>query len=182
MKKLILVLAFLALLAAPSFASSVGVAVNGGAVVGEASNINLPCDPTSTITADGFTYNIGCNTNFVMAGISNGGETSMTSSTLTVPTSYSLVKYDLQNDSAFQTITLPAGVPGQQLTLQCMGSSQAGTTFVNFQAAGPAGGANFTNIKSAAKGDILILLYVNSSVGWLLENAFGTVTVTLTKS
>lgn len=185
LRKFILVLALMAL-TSPAFAA-VGIAVNGGGAVGQASELNLPCDPTSTITLDGFRYNIGCNANFISSGISNGGETSMTSTTLTVPTSFSLVKYDIQTDSKFQTISLPAGVPGQELTLFCMGQSQSGASpSVTFLPAGPAGGVNFTALKSTAKGDTFTLLYVNSSLGWLLQSwdpgSTNSITVTLTAS
>lgn len=185
MKKILLSFVLLALLLSGSMCfAAVGIIDGSGAAVGQATDLTLPCDPTSAITLDGSRYNVGCNPNFVSTGISNGGETSMTSTTLVVPSSFSLVKYTLQTDSKFQQIALPAGVPGQELALICMGISQPGASpSVTFSAPGPAGGANFTSIKSTAKGDNFLLLYINASVGWLLQSwdpgSSNSITITL---
>jgi|GEM_PF-5341244 len=173
-KKLLLLLVFSAFLATSAFAA-VGI-TEGGAAVGQASQLSLPCDPTAVITLDGFTYNVGCNPNFVMIGIANGGYTSMTTSSLTVPVSYSFVKKAIaaSANTGFSTGTLPAGVPGQTLTILITTVGSSGSWTLT-----PSSSTGWTSIVFNTAGQLVTFLYVNSTVGWIIVEYSGSTLPTI---
>lgn len=169
MKKLSLLTVFALLLFCSSSFAQVAVRENGGGQIGVAGGIDLACDPNSTITDDGFTYRVGCNANFVTAGIANGGSTSMTTVTLVVPTSYSLVRKAIAAAAAgaFSAGTLANGVPGQVLTMVITAVGSSGTFKVT-----PATSTGWTSITFntylVTQPQWATFLYVNNSVGWIV--------------
>lgn len=170
MKKLFsfLTVIILLLLCSLSFAS-VGIHLNGGQAIGAAGDIDLQCDPNSTITDDGFTYRTGCNANFVQAGISNGGSTSMTTAQTTISTSFSLIRKAIAASAnpGFSTSSLPNGVPGQVLTIQITAVGSGGTWTVT-----PVKSTGWTSVLfntfNVSAPQTVCLLYVNNTIGWIV--------------
>lgn len=170
MKKLFSLLTVFALLllCSPSFAQ-VAIRENGGAQVGVAGGLDLACDPDSTITDDGFSYRVGCNSSFVTAGIANGGSTSMTTVQLAVPVAYALVKKAIASavSGSFSAGTLANGKPGQVQTILITAVGASGTFVVT-----PVTRTGWTSITfntyNVSAPQYATLLYVNNTIGWII--------------
>lgn len=165
-----LTLVVLLLYCSVSFAS-VGIRVNG-APYGTATDINLTCAPgtNSQPTADGSLFNLNCSPNLNESGIANGGATSIASTVTAVPVSFAFVRkvVTTNGDPAFTAGTLANGIPGQVLTIFVPGlSPSAASSGGNFTIT-PVKSTGFATIKLSAIGDIISLLYVDDTVGWII--------------
>jgi hypothetical protein len=172
-KKLIM-LAFLAILATPSFAS-VGFKING-VPAGAATDLNVVCGNgvNTSVTSDGSTYNIGCSPNLAESGFANAGYVSLASTSATISPSYTYVLKVLDTDgnAAFTAGNLANGTPGQMLTITAIGFSPGG------------GGGTYTltpttsltlkNVVFTAKGDSVTLVYLDDTNGWIKQSGYGT--------
>jgi len=153
--------------ASPSFAA-VGIKV-GATTQGTATDIQFASNSGGQITNDGSNWQF----NLLLAGIANGGGTTMTTADLAVPVTYGFVKKAISADSAFAAGTLADGVPGQLLAIyitQDLGSVTYTLT--------PDTSTHIQYIAFADVGDIAVLLYIDDTVGWVLVNHTG-LTVTL---
>lgn len=111
------------------------------------------------LTEDGSTWTF----NLILAGIGNGGATSMATSTLAVPIAYGYVNKAIANDAAFTAGTLADGVPGQMLTIhiyQQFGSEVFVVT--------PTTAANYVSLSFNAVDDHVTLLYTDDTTGWVV--------------
>ena len=161
MKKLLLVLALLAL-TAPAFAS-VGVRVNGS-MVGIATDINIGCGTgtNSAVSSDGGIFNILCSPNLVSIGLMNSGYVSLATVDTGIPVSYSYVRKAISNVGT-ATDSLPNGTPGQILVLDITTVAGSGTWTVT-----PVTKTGFTSLVFNAALQKAELLYVSDTLGWIL--------------
>lgn len=159
------------LVTSPSFAA-VGIKKDG-TLNTTATDLNFT-SIGNTITTDGSTATF----NLVLAGAKSGGVTSATSLTTAVSTSYSLIKKVIttNSDAAFTAGTLADGIPGQILTIEVIGSSPTANTTGNFTLT-PTTKSGFTSIKMTALRDVVTLLWADNNTGWIIINAFGSVTI-----
>ena len=105
------------------------------------------------------------------AGTSFSGATSLTSNTTTIPTSYSLVRkvitdevgYSGSTPISYASGTLANGTPGQILTIIITAVTGSGTYTLT-----PATMTGFTSLLFNAALDSATLLYVDSTVGWIV--------------
>jgi len=97
------------------------------------------------------------------AGTTFGGATSIATSVTTIPTSYSLVRKAITDASGFTTGTLANGTPGQILTIFITAVSGSGTFTLT-----PATKTGFTTLYFDAALDSATLLFVDTSVGWIV--------------
>jgi len=167
MRKLALAVIVLFAFASSSFAA-VGIQV-GNTLKGTATNIKFGSNTGGQLTTDGSTWTF----NVLLAGIGNGGATSMASSTLVVPTSYGFVRKNIASDSAFMAGTLADGVPGQMLTVYVT-EDEGSETFVIT----PSTSTTFATASFDAVGDTATFLYIDDTVGWCVIN-YTSVTVAL---
>lgn len=181
MKKLLLSLTALLLSCSVSFAS-VGLRLNG-AIVGTATDINIVCGTgTGTaVTSDGSIYNISCSSSLANVGVASGGGVSQASTTLALSTSYSFVRKVIpsQGESTFTAGTLANGIPGQVLTVYVVGIMPSGGTTGGNYTITPVTSTGFSAVKLTAVKDTVTFLYVDDTVGWIIQSYDGTITVTL---
>lgn len=183
MKKLFSVLMLIALLLTSSVSfASVGVRLNG-VPMGSATDINFVCGTgtNGVVTSDGGIYNIGCSSSLAASGIANGGAVSQTSSTAALSTSYAYVRKVItsNSDALYTAGTLANGIPGQVLTVFVAGISPSGATTGGNYTITPTTSTGFTSVKLTAVKDFATMLYVDDTIGWVLVNYGGTITVTL---
>lgn len=170
MKKLLaLSLVLLLAFTSPSLAA-VGIKVDGVNKY-TATDINFKGAGTM-ITSDGSTTTL----NLVLSGVANGGAVSMATSDTAVSTSYGFTRKAIASDSAYSAGTLADGYPGQILTVFITTVAGSGTFVLT-----PTTKTGFSSLTFDAAKDQATLLFVNSTVGWvLLSNT--AVTVTLSAS
>lgn len=187
MKKLFsfLIIAILLIFSSDSFAA-VGVRVNGQPY-GTATDINFSCGAgiNSQPSADGSIFNANCNPNLATSGIANGGATSVASTVTAVPVSFAFIRKVIpsNNDAAFTAGTLANGIPGQVLTIYVAGLSPSGATTGGNYTITPATSTGFRTIKLSAVNDVISLLYIDDSFGWIIltydPGAASSITITL---
>lgn len=97
------------------------------------------------------------------AGLASGGATTMTTTDTEISTSYSLVDKEISSDPNFQSGTLPDGKPGQLLTMRITSIDGDGTFTLT-----PDTATGFTSLVFEAVDDMVTLLYVDDTVGWIL--------------
>lgn len=99
----------------------------------------------------------------IRAGINSGGATSATTLDTAISTSYSIVDKEIASDPLFQTGTLANGVPGQVLTIRVTVIENNGTFTLT-----PSTAYGFTSLVFEAVNDLVTLLYVDDTVGWII--------------
>jgi hypothetical protein len=115
-----------------------------------------------SVTRDGLTGYINGQSNLILAGIANGGATSMTSTTYAVPTAYGYVGIHL-GPNIGQAYTLANGKQGQILTLNIYQIDGSGTMILT-----PTTKTGFTTLTFDAVDDRATLLFLNTTDGWIL--------------
>lgn len=104
----------------------------------------------------------------MLSGVYDDGSTSVGSSSSISDIGYSLIWKDIPAGS--QSNALPAGSPGQILTIQ-IGADSGGTFILT-----PATATGFTRLVFNDNKDLATLLYVDDTVGWII---LSTVSVTV---
>lgn len=114
-------------------------------------------------------------------GTGNGGATSVASTTVAVPVTFSFVRKVITSnaDAAFTAGTLANGKPGQLLTVYVAGLTPGGATTGGNYTITPTTTTGFTSIKLTAVNDYVTFLFVDSTTGWILFGYHGTVTIVL---
>ena len=159
-------LAALLLALSPSAYAGVAVTKDGVPFV-EATSIDFT-GIGSTLTTDGSKAAF----NLILAGAANGGATSMTTTDTAVSVSYSYVKKALGIQVGLAG-TLADGKPGQLLTIAITERAGSGTFILT-----PTTKTGFASLTFDAVGDSVTLLFVNSTVGWVvISNTSTTVTL-----
>lgn len=121
----------------------------------------------SAAEQDGRAFNVPIvANNLVASGTANGGATSMTTTDLAVPVSYAYVRKAIADDVAFSAGTLADGVPGQRLTIHIVSRAGSGTFTVT-----PSRKTGITSITFDAVGEIATFLYVDNTLGWVLDGS-----------
>ncbi len=185
MKKLlnaVLVLA-LVLCAAPAFAE-MGCKINGdGTQCGQFSNIDFRSQTGSDISKQtGLTRKIPVLDGSLFAtGVGASGAISSPSTTTAVPIGYAYVRQVItsNSDPAFTAATMADGKPGQILTIRVVGLSPSGATTGGNYTITPTTTTGFTSIKLTAVGDFATFQFIDTTVGWVLLQSGGTVTIVL---
>lgn len=96
------------------------------------------------------------------SGVANGGATSMTTSDTAVNPSFTFVRKAISSDPAFQTGTLANGEKGQILTILITEVDGNGTFTLT-----PTTTTGFTSMIFEGPKDLVTLLYVDDTVGWV---------------
>lgn len=161
MRKLIALGIAMLLLVTPAFAA-VGVKVDG-VNVGTATDFNFT---GAVATNDGSTWTFP----FILAGASNGGSISMTTTDTTVSTSYALVKKEIGVQVGLAG-TLANGEPGQILTVLITLRAGSGTYVLS-----PTTTLGFTSLTFDAAGEYATLLYIDDTSGWVIVATNATIT------
>ena len=100
------------------------------------------------------------------AGLASGGGTSMTTSQATpASVAYNYIRKAIGTDPNFANGTLANGERGQLLTIQITEVETGGTWTLT-----PTTSTGFTSLIFESVGDIVTLLYVNDTIGWVLTN------------
>lgn len=180
MKNLMLALLAALFLSNPAFAS-VGWKANG-TPHGAMENFNATCATGADCsTQTGVTRKIPIlDSTLFASGTANGGATSVASTTAACPIGYAFVRKIItsNSDPAFTAGTLADGKPGQVLTIRVIGiSPSAAQTGGNYTLT-PTTTTGFTSIKFTAVGDYAVLTFQDSTTGWTLGPAGGTITIT----
>lgn len=170
---------------APAFAS-VGWKGNG-TPHGAMENFDAQCQTGADCsTQTGVTRKIPVlNSTLFVTGVANGGATSVASTTAAVPTGFAYVRKVIPSngDAAFTAGTLANGKPGQFLTIHVVGLSPSGATTGGSYTITPTLCTGFTSVKLTAVGDILVLHFVDTTVGWtiagIMPGASNSITTTL---
>jgi hypothetical protein len=102
------------------------------------------------------------------SGVAFGGEASVASTLTTIPLTYSIVKY-YESSSVGQACTLANGSPGQLLTVIMIVKTGSNTIVVT-----PATKTGYTTVTLDTALDFVTLLYVDSTVGWIVIGGNGT--------
>lgn len=169
-----ILIGFIALmLAFPVICSaSLGAKLDGGVQIG-IKTINFT-GPDSLTKTDGALNVPIVDSTLLAAGTANGGVTSMVTTTLAVPLTFSQVNMTAATDSNFNAKTLADGKKGQILILN-LSSQQpsAGTITVT-----PATSSFITTLSFNAIDDKIALLFVDTTYGWLALPGADSVTVT----
>lgn len=179
--KIILSLAILLALSTSAFAY--GVKVNGTSK-GPADVIDFKCPAAggTCTTETGMVRTIPVLDKTLFAtGVANGGATSVASTTAAVPLGYAFVRKVIpsNSDAAFTSGTLADGKPGQILTLFVAGLSPSGATTGGSYTITPTTSTGFASVKVTAVKDMVTLQFVDTTIGWVLLNYVGTITVNL---
>lgn len=125
---------------------------------------NTRCVPVEVSPGALTTSGEGKNLVYVLrAGLASGGATSMTTAETTVSTSYSQVDKKISNDPAYASGTLADSIPGSVLTIRITEVNGSGVFALS-----PDTATGFTSIVFAAVDDIVSLLYVDDTVGWII--------------
>lgn len=103
------------------------------------------------------------------SGVAFGGIASTASATTTIPLSYSVVKY-ADSAAVGQVCTLAAGSAGQMLTISLTARTGSNTLVIT-----PAATTGFTTITLDAALEYATLVYVDSTVGWIIVGTNGTI-------
>ena len=119
------------------------------------------------------------NGNIVMAGTANGGSTSMVTTVTAVPLTFALVKKAIAASAAgYQTGTLANGYPGQVLTIQISAVGSSGVWTLT-----PATSTGWTSVQfntyNVSAPQLMTLLYVNNTVGWIVLSLDGSTLPTM---
>lgn len=163
--KAIIIMFLLLAFTSPSFAS-VGYKVDGSPL-GAVTDLNFRSLGTAG-TFDGSTLTF----NLILAGTGNGGATSMTTTDTAVSTSYAISRKAIGVQVGLAG-TLADGYPGQILTIFITTVAGSGTYVLT-----PTTKTGFTTLTFDAAKDQATLLFVNSTVGWiLLSNTAVTVAI-----
>jgi len=184
MKKLVFM--FLALLVAfPAYAS---VAIDdNGTYEGEASNINFSTGfsvsydgSKATVTASGspvYTGDVTFRTNLLAIGRYNGGSLTLQSSSTPVTATqlaYSVIQKRIGGagglDETDGGTRLANGTPGQVISLIAIYREGSGTWIIT-----PATKTGFSTITMDAVGEHATLLYVNDTLGWIIQGSNATI-------
>lgn len=156
MSAILLMLLLLVSFSSPSFAS-VGIKKDGTSI-GTATDLNFR-SAGNTITSDGSTVTF----NLALNGVGKDGAVSMTTAQVAVSPSYAFVRKAIAGDAAFSAGTLADGTPGQFLTIFITSVSGSGTYVLT-----PTTKTGFTSLTFDAAKDQATLLFVSTSVGWVL--------------
>lgn len=156
----ILALTFAFILAASSAFAAVAIEKNGSPA-GVATTINFEED--AAYSTNGSTFNIPMNLDLISAGVDDGGVTSVATGTTALPSGYSLAKVMVTS----KTLTLADGVPGQVLTI--LGYSQTGTLSITASTK-----TGWLSMSMDADGEVVTLLYLDDTYGWIVAGYFGT--------
>lgn len=162
--------------------ASVGWKANG-TPHGAMENFNSTC-PTGAdcSTQTGVTRKIPVlDSSLFATGTATGGATSVASTTAAVPTGYAFVRKVIPSngDAAFTAGTLADGKPGQILTIKAAGLSPSGATTGGNYTITPTTTTGFVSIKLTAVGDYAVFQFIDTTVGWVLLQSGGTVTIVL---
>jgi hypothetical protein len=103
------------------------------------------------------------------SGVDFGGLASIASSVTTIPTAYSIVRY-ADSAAVGQVCTLAAGSKGQMLTIILNSRTGSNTIVIT-----PATCTGFTTVTLDAAKEYITVLYVDSTVGWIVIGGTGTV-------
>lgn len=95
-------------------------------------------------------------------GAERGGASTMSSTSQTVPVSFSIVGKAIGNSST-APITLPNGVPGQIITIYCSSLGSGSPTC----AITPTTCTGFTTVTMNAAADSATFLYLDDTLGWV---------------
>ena len=181
MKK-ILSLAIVLFLALSTFSfADIGCKVNGDSTqCGPFTNIDFKAPAGSDIsTITGMTRSIPVVGSTMFAtGIANGGAVSAASTTAAVPVGYGYVRKVIpsNSDPLYTAGTLAPGKPGQLLYVYVTNILPANST--GSYTITPTVSYGWTSIKFTVVGDHATFLWLDSTNGWALVDAVGTVTVT----
>lgn len=156
MSAILLIMLLLVSFHSPSFAS-VGIKKDG-TNIGTATDLNFRSSG-NTITSDGSTLTF----NLVLNGVGISGATSMTTADTAVSPSYAFIRKAIAGDAAFSAGTLADGTPGQSLTIFITSVSGGGTFVLT-----PTTKTGFTTLTFDAAKDQATLLFVSTTVGWVL--------------
>jgi hypothetical protein len=104
----------------------------------------------------------------VMAGTASGGSTSMTTTDTAVSVSYALVKKQIGIQVGLAG-TLAGGTDGQILTILITARAGSGTFVLT-----PTTKTGYASITFDAAGEFATLMYVNSTVGWIILSTTAT--------
>ena len=120
------------------------------------------------------------NGNILMAGTANGGSTSMVTTVTAVPLTFTLVKKAIAASAAgFQTGTLANGYPGQTLVIQITAVGTTGVWTLT-----PTTSTGWTSVAfntyNVSNPQLVELLYVNNTVGWIVISEDGSTLPTFT--
>lgn len=99
------------------------------------------------------------------AGLSVYGVTNMATSQNAIFPSYNYVRKSISSDPAFQTGELPDGQQGQMITIEIT-SCPTGASWTLT----PNTATGFTSLYFEGVGDIITLIYLNDSIGWIRLN------------
>lgn len=122
--------------------------------------VNDKCKPVKV--PDGFISDEG-DYYLIRSGLANGGGTSMTTNETDVDPSYNYIEKHIASDPAFNAGTLPDGSRGQVLTIQVVEVQGSGTWTLT-----PDTATGFTSLIFEAVGDLVTLLYVDDTTGWIV--------------
>lgn len=103
------------------------------------------------------------------SGVNFGGLASIASSVTTIPTAYSIVRY-ADSAAVSQVCTLAAGSKGQMLTIILDARTGSNTIVIT-----PAACTGFTTVTLDAAKEYITVLYIDSTVGWIVIGGTGTV-------
>lgn len=165
MKKILSLLALLTLLASPVFAS-VGINVNG-TTIGTAGNLYVNCNSGGSPYIDGFNYSATCSTSLVADGTYNGGYVSLGTIDAGIALTSAYIQKAISNLGT-TTDTLPNGIPNQIVTFSITTVTGGGSWTLS-----PTTATGWTGLVFNTSGQVATLLYVNSSVGWIIVSADG---------
>jgi len=166
MKKLLL-LALLILTASPAFAE-IGVNVNG-TTIGTATNAYVACNVGATPFINGSDYSMTCSNSLVADGTYNGGYVSLGTIDSGITLTAALVKKNINGTNGTATDVLANGIPNQILILETVGTT-TGTWTVSAKGGQSTG---WSSIQFNASGQFATLLYVNTTIGWIVVSADG---------
>lgn len=144
-------------------ASSVFAAVaieKDGLSQGVATTLNFAHD--SAYSTDGSTFNLPMNLDLISSGLGSGGVTTVPTGTTDLPSSYSLVKAI----ASTKTLTLANGVEGQIITVLAV--SRTGNLTLTASTK-----SGWSSILLDADGEVVTLLYIDDTYGWVVVGYTG---------
>lgn len=163
MKKMFVLITALLLLSSSPLFAAVGLKIDN-TPTGTCTDLKFL--GTGAVTNDGST----CSMALVLAGVANGGATSMTSTETAVSTSYALVRKAI-SDTVGQAGTLADGTPGQTVTIFTTTRVGSGTFILS-----PTTTTGFDSITFDAVAEYATLTFVDSTTGWIMISTNATVT------
>ena len=172
--KLVLFLLVALLICQPALAS-VGV-FDDGVKVGTATDINFTGDSVATL--NGRTVNVDTDmsttlelsgsitfqSNLLAIGMANGGVSTMATGITDIPVTFALVKMVIET----KTATLGDGTQSQIITLLGIDDAAAGTLTITASTR-----SGWTSIAMDDEGDIVTLLWIGDTRGWIIVGQVG---------